>query len=1300
MGCISDGSSALMKLLNLMPDSSSADPTWFGRLVGDLRPHRRLVALALGGAMLGAATAIAVPIVVRDVVDRALQRGSSRVLFDVALLLALASLRGVATWMRRWFGGRVAIEAETDLRRRLHAHLQQLDPVTHGALSQGQVVSRANADVTMINQLISTIPLVSSSVVQLVISIVVMLTLSPLLTLIVLSMLPALWLAGGQLRKWVYPSSLDAQGRQGDLANIADESIVGVRIVKGFGQEQAQLARLERASRLLYSSKIRNVRLTARWAPILTAVPSIASVGLLLVGGPLVRRESVTVGTFIAFATYLSALISPIRFSAMVFALSQMARAGAERVYELLDLQTSVTEQPGAISLPFGPGAVQLDNVHFSFVHDEPVLNGLTLHVTPGEAVGIVGASGSGKSTVTLLLSRLVDTGSGSVSIDGTNVRDVTLTSLRQRVGVVHDDAFLFSASVRSNVAFGRPDASDDDVRLALRQAEALDFVELLPDGIHTVVGEQGLSLSGGQRQRLSLARALLTDPTVLVLDDATSALDVSTEAEIQATLRTVMKGRTTIVIAHRRSTLSLVDRVILLDRGQILDQGTDAELLARSQPYRVLMTGDGVESGAAAEADEAGAGPVIGASRSPAVSTPTSAVPASSFVALRAPAASTASAGAPSSIRAGQPVEMRGAPSGGGGMGGGMGGGGGFVMVPTEKTLTRLAALPPANDVPPQTPQAVLDDALADTSVPRWGALLRPHSKLLSLGLFLVAIEATTTVLGPGFIGRGIDAVTRTSSTGWSLGAIVVAFLATTIVGLLASRGSALAIGFVGERLLYTLRLRVGAHLQRLGLDFYERELTGRILTRVTGDVDALANVVQQGVVALLLNVLLVVGVAVYLLITNVALGIIALSTFPVLVVATLWFRRVSSVAYLSVRDRVSGVNANLAESFAGAKVTQAFGRERRSVEEFGAIVEDYRRSRLSAQRAASAYFPVIDALSVVASALVLWRGVGLVRNGSVTPGELAAYLLLLSQLFAPIQQLTTVIDTWQQAGAAMTKLRDLFSEPTTVARPRTTDAVALPPVGSGRQRGVRVELRHVRFSYASTTREALRGVNLTIAAGETVAIVGPTGAGKSTVVKLLPRFYDPTEGVVLVDGIDLRACDLDGWRSVLGYVPQEPMLFGASIADNIRFGRPSASLDDVHHAAQLVGADTFIEEFPGGYETFVSARGKSLAAGQRQLIALARAALVEPRLLLLDEATATLDLSTEAVVQNALTVLAAGATTIVVAHRLDTARRADRVIVIDEGIVVEEGTHDQLVASSGTYARLWTLAGVGTHS
>jgi ATP-binding cassette, subfamily B, bacterial len=366
-----------------------------------------------------------------------------------------------------------------------------------------------------------------------------------------------------------------------------------------------------------------------------------------------------------------------------------------------------------------------------------------------------------------------------------------------------------------------------------------------------------------------------------------------------------------------------------------------------------------------------------------------------------------------------------------------------------------------------------------------------------------------------------------------------------------------------------------------------------------------------------------------------------------------------------------------------------QAFGREDHNTAAFAAIVADHRRARLDGQRAASIYFPVAEFLGIVAQAAVLWTAAGLVRQGTLTRGELVSFLLYIGLFFGPIQQLTTVLDSWQQARAAMEKLRQLFAEQPSVEEP--VHPVSVPLEGRAA-----LSFENVRFAYpgADGEQEALRGVDLVIQAGETVALVGTTGAGKSTLLRLLARFHDPTSGVVRVADTDLRNLNSADWRAHLGVVPQEAILFTGSIADNIAYGLPCASRSEVIGAAQSVGAHHFIVSLPHGYDTPVAARGRSLSAGQRQLIALARAVLVNPAVLLLDEATASLDLATEAQVQAAMRAVAAGRTTVLVAHRLDTAQRADRIVAMEHGRVTETGTHDELVGTGGTYARLWAAA------
>jgi ATP-binding cassette subfamily B protein len=459
---------------------------------------------------------------------------------------------------------------------------------------------------------------------------------------------------------------------------------------------------------------------------------------------------------------------------------------------------------------------------------------------------------------------------------------------------------------------------------------------------------------------------------------------------------------------------------------------------------------------------------------------------------------------------------------------------------------------------------------------------------------------------------------------------------------------------------------------------------MAGRIMTRMTTDVDALSTFLQTGLVTAVISLITVVGITAALVFTDASLAMIALSVLPVLLIATVIFQRLSSTAYAEARERVSAVNADLQENVSGLRVSQAYTRERRSAEAFAERSDAYRRTRLRAQRYIATYFPFVAMLSGVAQAIVLAVGAHRVATGTLTPGVLLAFLLYLGLFFSPIQQLSGVFDGYQQARVGLHRIGDLLRTPSTVEPP--TSPVSVPPHLRGE-----VELRNVSFTYAGADQPALTDVTLHVTPGETVALVGETGAGKSTLVKLIARFYDATAGTVLVDGVDVRTYDLSSYRQRLGVVPQEAHLFGGDVATNVAYGRPTATEQEIQQAVEAVGALPMVATLPNGFRQPVGERGNRLSAGQRQLVALARAELVNPDLLLLDEATAALDPATESAVLAASDHLTGTRTTFVVAHRLATAAKADRIIVLANGRIAEQGTHADLLTANGPYARLW---------
>jgi ATP-binding cassette subfamily B protein len=595
-----------------------------------------------------------------------------------------------------------------------------------------------------------------------------------------------------------------------------------------------------------------------------------------------------------------------------------------------------------------------------------------------------------------------------------------------------------------------------------------------------------------------------------------------------------------------------------------------------------------------------------------------------------------------------------------------------------TPELLARVAALPPANDVPN------VSRSWSRAGDPHFTLrrLLKPFAVALTIGLVLDGLDALASILMPLLVRNGIDNGVLAHAM-HAIILIALAALAIVVADWGVNTAQTVVVGRNGERLLYSLRVKIFSQLQRLGLDFYERELTGRIMTRMTTDVDALSSFLQTGLITMVNSVLSFVGVLIAMLVINLKLGLTLFTIIPVLVAATVVFRAKSSRAYREAREKVSVVNADLQENVAGLRVAQAYRREQVNRDHFADLSGSYLTSRLRAQRYIALYFPFVQALSTIGGAVVLFVAAGQVRSGALSAGSLIAYLLFIDLLFSPVQQLSQVFDGYQQANVGLQRIKALL-------RTRTSTPEPASPVQPGHLRG-RIELHDVHFTYPGQRQEALAGVSLSVAPGETVALVGQTGAGKSTLVKLIARFYDVSSGSVKVDGVDIRDYDLPSYRHHLGVVPQESYLFPGTVRDAIAYGRPDATDAEVEAAARGVGAIEMIARLPGGFLHQVSERGRNLSAGQRQLIALARAYLVDPAILLLDEATAALDLAAEAEVNRATEQLAARRTTLVVAHRLTTASRADRIVVVADGRVAESGTHDDLLAADGAYAAMW---------
>ena len=559
----------------------------FKRLLGFLRPYRRAVLGSLVFAWAAMGMTVLIPWLVGNTVDAINARERPDILPLVLAIVGAGILRLGLTVIRRLIAGKVSVAVEFDLRERVYRHLQALELGFFDSQQTGQLMSRATVDLQSIRFFLGYgLIFLTQNALTILLASAVMIALKPWLAALALLPVPFVVLAAARFNRLSRPAVQEVQQRIAELTAEADESVSGIRVVKAFAREEHMLARFRRSVARVFDQNVYSTRLRAFYSPMLGFIPSLGLAVVLLIGGREVIQGDLTLGEFTAFYTYLVMLVGPMRMLGMSLGMAQRAIASGNRLFEVLDREPRVTSPPQAPPLPPGDGRVEFRGVTLRYDGSEPSLEGVDLAVPAGRTVALVGPTGSGKTSLVALIARLYDPSEGGVLVDGADLRSVDVHSLRRSVAFVADDSFLFSASVAENIGYARPDATQEEIELAARRAQAHDFITRLPDGYETVVGERGLTLSGGQRQRIAIARALVADPRILILDDATSSVDARTEEAIKRGLREAMQGRTTFVVAHRLSTISLADEIVVIEAGRIVDRGTHEELLERCGLY------------------------------------------------------------------------------------------------------------------------------------------------------------------------------------------------------------------------------------------------------------------------------------------------------------------------------------------------------------------------------------------------------------------------------------------------------------------------------------------------------------------------------------------------------------------------------------------------------------------------------------------------------------------------------------------------------------------------------------------